>query len=365
MSCSACRTGRGATDGWFTVNGVPERQPSYNEKRETDVISQHLREQQIREEAADWAVRLSQGDPDPATAEALARWRQADPRHPEALAFAQATWDALGQLADEPAAGEPPRRRAAREAARPAPRTRRRWRWASGVAALLLVAVLGVDAGRPLLMPLLADYASGTGEVRRVTLPDGSEVELDSRSAIDVLYSDGERRVRLLAGEACFSVAPMGGDERRPFVVESAGGTTRALGTRFLVGERGQGAWVGVLEHSVAVNLEGVPGERVLSEGQSARYDRTQGIQPLLGLDLQRASSWRRGVLVFDRVPLAEVAEQLNRYRTRRLVVTDARLARREVSGVFRLDILDEALDTLTHELHAQRLDVPGATFLY
>ncbi|WP_240925411.1 FecR/PupR family sigma factor regulator, partial [Metapseudomonas otitidis] len=93
------------------MNGVPERQPSYNEKRETDVISQHLREQQIREEAADWAVRLSQGDPDPATAEALARWCQADPRHPEALAFAQATWDALGQLADEPAASDPPRRR--------------------------------------------------------------------------------------------------------------------------------------------------------------------------------------------------------------------------------------------------------------
>ncbi|WP_240924784.1 FecR/PupR family sigma factor regulator, partial [Metapseudomonas otitidis] len=43
------------------------------------MISQHLREQQIREEAADWAVRLSQGDPDPATAEALARWCQADP----------------------------------------------------------------------------------------------------------------------------------------------------------------------------------------------------------------------------------------------------------------------------------------------
>ncbi|WP_240924927.1 FecR family protein, partial [Metapseudomonas otitidis] len=259
------------------------------------------------------------------------------------------------------------RRRGPRQTARPTTRSRRRWRWrwASGVAALLLVTVLGVDVGRPLLLPLLADHASGTGEVRRVTLPDGSEVELDSRSAIDVLYSDGERRVRLLAGEACFSVAPMGGDERRPFVVESAGGTTRALGTRFLVGERGHGAWVGVLEHSVAVNLEGVPGERVLSEGQSARYDRTQGIQPLLGLDLQRASSWRRGVLVFDRVPLAEVAEQLNRYRTRRLVITDARLARREVSGVFRLDILDEALDTLTHELHAQRLDVPGATFLY
>ncbi|WP_338135458.1 FecR/PupR family sigma factor regulator, partial [Metapseudomonas otitidis] len=68
------------------MNGVPERQPSYNEKRETDVISQHLREQQIREEAADWAVRLSQGDPDPATAEALARWCQADPRHPRSEA---------------------------------------------------------------------------------------------------------------------------------------------------------------------------------------------------------------------------------------------------------------------------------------
>ena len=47
------------------------------------------------------------------------------------------------------------------------------------------------------------------------------------------------------------------------------------------------------------------------------------------------------------------------------MLITDSALARREVSGVFRLDILDEALDTLTHELKVSRLDLPGVTFLY
>ncbi|MCY1272136.1 Protein FecR [compost metagenome] len=355
------------TDG-LRCNASSDVSIHITRKRETDVISHDLREQEIRQEAAEWAVRLSAGSLSPEQALALERWQALDPRHTPALRFAEATWADLARLGAMPPAPAAPVIPLARP--RQASRRRSRLRWAGGVAAMLLLGVLGVEQGQQLLTPLLADHATAKGEIRAVTLPDGSVVELDTRSAIDIAYSGTERRIRLRSGDAVFDVAPMGPGETRPFVVESAGGTTRALGTQFVVSQDGSaGAWVGVLQHSVAVTLERPPAsgarEQVLKEGQSARYDERTGVEPLVGFDLQRATSWRRGMLVFERVPLARVAEQLNRYRPGRVLVADTALARRELSGVFLLDSLDEGLDSLAKELHASRLDLPGLTLLY
>ncbi|MNP73346.1 fec operon regulator FecR [compost metagenome] len=70
-------------------------------------------------------------------------------------------------------------------------------------------------------------------------------------------------------------------------------------------------------------------------------------------------------MLVFERQPLSEVVERLNHYRSGRLVVADAELARREVSGVFRLDNLDAAASVLSDELKAKRFEVAGLTLIY
>lgn len=328
-----------------------------------NVISHDLREQDIREAAADWAVWLDAaeaGSPRPAE---LERWLADDPRHAEALHYAQATWSMLGQLGHDEAPVAP------RAQVHVLPvRRRAALRWLASAAALVLLLV-SVQQGAQLMPSLLADHATGRGEIREVQLPDGSAAQLDTQSAIDLAYSASERRVRLLQGEAIFNVAPMVGEERRPFVVESRGGTTRALGTRFVVGERAdEGAWVGVLQHSVELKLEPSSASAnrhlVLQEGQAARYGQ-QGIEPLPGLDVQRAGSWQRGVLVFERVPLEQVAQRLNRYRAGWVVIADAQLAKREVSGVFRLDSLDDALSTVTRELHARRTDLPGVSLIY
>nr|WP_246883246.1 FecR domain-containing protein [Pseudomonas protegens] len=303
----------------------------------------------------------------------LAQWQAADPRHPQALVFARQTWEALGELRLDPelAATAPPRRQAARPAATiPRPRRRRRLVRAASVAMLVLAVALGWLQGPQALLYLQADYLTGKGEVRTVQLADGSQVELDSGSAIRLDYSGDKRQVQLLAGSAVFDVAPMAGEEKRPFIVQSAGGQTRALGTRFVVGrESAQQAWVGVLQHSVAVSLDAPAqrgaSERVLQEGQSVRYDPQSGVVALDGLDLQRATSWRRGVLVFDRQPLGLVVERLNRYRPGRVVLTNSALAQRQVSGVFRLDMLDAALVTLTQELQVQRFDLAGVSLIY
>jgi transmembrane sensor len=72
---------------------------------------------------------------------------------------------------------------------------------------------------------------------------------------------------------------------------------------------------------------------QLLQQGQALRYDQAHGVRLWPGRDLQRATDWQRGVLVFERQPLAEVVERLNRYRDGRLLVVDAALAQRQVSG--------------------------------
>ena len=335
--------------------------------------SQGPQERSITEAAADWAVRLHAGRLSAAEQVELEQWQARDSRHGPALRFAEQTWAALGELHLELDGGKPARRAApviAPEPARQVSRRRRKGRLAASAAALLLALGVGWLQGPQVMLRMQSDYLTAKGEIRTVQLADGSRVELDSASAISLDFTGQQRQVHLLAGSAVFDVAPMGAQETRPFVVQSAGGQTRALGTQFVVGrESDQQAWVGVLQHSVAVSVQAhVPkglGQRVLEEGQSARYNPQDGVVALDNVDLQRATSWRRGVLVFDRLPLADVIEQLNRYRPGRVLLTNSELAERQVSGVFRLDMLDAALSTLTQELQVQRFDLAGVSLIY
>ena len=319
----------------------------------------------ITEAAADWAVRLHAGALTDQEQAELRQWIARDSRHEAALRFAEQTWAALGEVhRDEtlhrqrpPATAAPVR----------GPRRRRPWRMAASVALLLVVAGVGWVRGPEALLQMQADYFTQKGEVRTVHLADGSSVQLDSASAIKLDFDGVQRRISLIKGSAIFDVAPMAGEEKRPFVVHSASGQTRALGTRFVVErEDDRQAWVGVLQHRVAVTLQALPQKAtVLKEGQAARYSPENGVVALDDFDLERATSWRRGVLIFDRLPLAKVIEQLNRYRPGKVVLTNADLGTREVSGVFRLDMLDTALGTLTEELQVQRFDLAGLSLIY
>ncbi|MCO3489237.1 DUF4880 domain-containing protein [Pseudomonas aeruginosa] len=282
-------------------------------------------QQQIRQQAAEWAIRLDGGDLDRSRREALDGWLAADPRHPAALALAQRTWKQLGSLAEPRTMVQTPVASAPRRAGG----RRKGWRgWAAAAAVLLALgsAWNERDAG----VSWLADHATGKGEVRILRLVDGSEVELDAQSAIDVAYDSRERRVRLLEGSAIFRAAPRAGRETRPFVVESAGGSTRALGTRFLVSRNDDGS-----------------------------------VQVPLGGRLDDLTSWRRGLLVFDEQPLGEVVARLNRYRPGHLLVAPGALAQRRVSGVFRVADLEASLQSISDELGVRSLGLAGVTLLY
>ena len=117
------------------------------------------------------------------------------------------------------------------------------------VLGLLGVLVLGWASVEQL--PLwMADQRTGVGERSQVVLADGSQVQLNSNSALDVKFDDQQRVIELLKGEMWVEVAK---DAQRPFVVRTDQGTATALGTRFLVQRAVDGSTVvTVIESTVA-----------------------------------------------------------------------------------------------------------------
>jgi transmembrane sensor len=193
-----------------------------------------------------------------------------------------------------------------------------------------------------LSLTLRSDHYAGAGETKRVTLADGSRVELDARSAIALHFSPQERRLTLLEGEAWFEVAP---DPSRPFVVAAGGGTVTALGTAFDVALRRGETEVTVAEHSVAVASGGRT--IVVGQGESSAYTPQAAAQEPQKTDVARATSWRQGALIFENAPLGEVVEALSRYHRGHVLFADPSLRARRVSGVFGSNDPREALEEI------------------
>ena len=120
-----------------------------------------------------------------------------------------------------------------------------------GLGALLAgsgYALRGTDAWRG----ATADY-SGTGEIRALTLPDGTRLTLSTGTAIDLRFDANARLVLLLAGEILVATAPDPAATPRPFRVRGRHGTVQALGTRFTVREDDEDARVAVFEGAVEI----------------------------------------------------------------------------------------------------------------
>ncbi|SES12074.1 FecR family protein [Sphingobium sp. YR768] len=267
----------------------------------------------------------------------LAAWLAADPRHARAFAEMEAVWADLGGVQaalDVRASLTPPRyshRRLSWRRQRPGkPR-----RWVPvAVAASLAMLVVGAVQDWP--TRLQSDAMTATGERRTVGLPDGSRVQLNTASAIAFDYRADRRVIRLLKGEALFTVAA---DPSRPFTVEAGGGSTTALGTRFLVRDLGESTRVTVTEHSVRVAYpEGQTAQTRIREGQSLLYGPGRGLGTAMPVNAGDAEAWTQGVLVFENRPLSEVVAELGRYHPGYVRLIGADMQSRRVSGVFSID---------------------------
>nr|MBP8827156.1 FecR domain-containing protein [Nitrospira sp.] len=225
--------------------------------------------------------------------------------------------------------------------------TSRSWRRVAALAAsLVLVAGIGLWITTAWLP--FGDYRTAVGEVRTVTLADGSIVQLNTDTALSVSITEHGRRLTLHRGEAFFTVAP---DAARPFEVEAGRGAIRALGTAFNVRTGSDRTTVTVTEHSIRIRL-GKETSAEVHAGERLRYRPDGWIDPIETADMDRALAWRHHRLIFENQPLPEVLAELARYRSGRLVILrDESLKTLPVTGSFDTERLDHLLPAIEESL--------------
>ncbi|MBM7333009.1 FecR domain-containing protein [Alloalcanivorax marinus] len=295
----------------------------------------------VARQAARWFLRGREQALDADARAELARWRARAPEHERA-------WQRALRLA-ETFQSIP-----AELGMRTLDRRRRLDRRAAlkHLALLIGTAPAAYLAGRAL--PLArwgASYRTAVGERRTLVLEDGTRVDLNTDSALDVSFDGGQRLLNLHGGEI---LVTSGGPDPadRPLRVRTGEGLMQALGTRFLVRRTRPGqSELAVFEGAVAVRpgAGGAPSPgRVLRAGQATRFDRL-GLEPDRPAAESRAA-WTRGRLVADDLPLDHFLAELGRYRAG-FVQCDDRAARLRITGTFQLDHGDRILAALPDTL--------------
>lgn len=282
------------------------------------------------DEALTWFARLQDSKAGPEVRRAFAAWHDASPEHAEAYARVADLWqspvlnDALAHYAAIPL-----------PVARPRPL--RPW---AAAACLLLAMGWGLHAGG-LIDRWRADYATVTGEQRRIVLADGSQVTLNTDTAL-VSHFDGERRgIRILRGEAYFEVKP---DSARPFIVAAADATVQVVGTRFTV--RAGSATQVAVESGIVACAAGTGATLRLTAGQQAAIS-AHGVEKRSAADSLPAFAWLQGRLIFQDRPLAEVVAELDRYHPGVIYLAGGKLAATRITGNYKLGDTDAVIRNL------------------
>ena len=320
----------------------------------------------VRAEAAAWVARLHGPNRTPHVEAGLRRWLADDPEHAAAFELLTDTWEKSARLRRRPleqvASWERPGFRIS------FPRA------ALAAAATVVLAVLAT------VFYLHTDaVTTGVGELRTLTLDDGSRVHLNTDTRIRVYYDKQTRHVSLERGEALFEVAKR---PDWPFIVTAGGREIKALGTEFVVRRDRKRLSVMLMEGKVTVSpveLQGgatqasslgathgtegqskgsppetetftlVPGDRVTFVGSATpTLDRPAP---------ERITAWLRGEVALDNTSLADAVAEMNRYSHQRIVADDPELAAIRVSGIFKAGDLVNFAQAVTRMYHVKVLN--------
>lgn len=305
------------------------------------MTSQPPSAERLLEEACDWVGKMHSGQFGPDAQQQLAEWRATDASHEQAWQKAQALWLGMEQLRGRTIPGAEPllTERHRKPAARGRHSHARHAFLAAACCAGLAVSLATYYPPRL----WQADHLTDKGEQRKIILADGSQLTLNSGSAIDLHFDGTVRRVELLQGEAFFEVAK---DANRPFIVSTDDREIRAVGTAFDVLRLAGRTDVELVEGIVELE-DGTHKQRArLLAGQTASIG-VSGIELQPPRPSENMALWRDGLLQFDGLPLDAAVAQINRYRPGKVVLLNQALAETRISGLFRLDALDQAVASL------------------
>jgi len=310
----------------------------------------------VAREAAEWLVRLSDSECTREEREEFIAWLRRSNLHVEeflriseltgTLAHYQ-SWpdDSVADLIASARAGDSAGVVRIGTSSRPdmqlsessGPATRGRWRVFLALAASLAIVTLAVGVVAGMFDWGSKTYVTNAGEMRSITLEDGSVVDLNTRSRLRARFTATERRLQLLAGEAIFNVAT---NPRRPFRVLAGSSEIVAMGTQFNVDAHDSRTVVTVLEGRVRVanntdaRSQGA-GPMELGRGEQAVIARHQPPKRIPGADTAKATAWTERRLFFEGATLADIAAEFARYNDKIIRIDSQALAVRRITGVF------------------------------
>ncbi|CUJ16548.1 fec operon regulator FecR [Achromobacter xylosoxidans] len=313
----------------------------------------------LRREAEQWWLRLRDRDATRGDAEAFRQWRASSPAHGRAWDEVARLWQEMGPAlaraaAREPGLAHPPARRAGHAPRHPGRRAFFGTALAAGGAALAVWPPLSLW---PSLLEFSADFRTGTAEQRELALADGLRVQMNTQTRINRRAAEGGgAAIELVAGEAQVQ-AGVG----EAVAVYAGAGVTHARQARLNLRYTRPQVCVTCLEGRVDVELNGR--RQTLAQGQQLYYDQA-GLREVAVADLGEVEGWRSGSLSFSGQTLAEVVDEINRYRPGRVLLRNAELATRRVRMRFAINETDLALRMLRDLYGAQLTRLPGGIVL-
>ncbi|MBI2511627.1 MAG: FecR domain-containing protein [Opitutae bacterium] len=317
--------------------------------------------------ASAWLARRDRGFT-PAEQDAYLQWRREDERHAIAVARLEKAWSALDTLAE----WRPEHSQKPNPDLLAVPR-RRIWRATGALLALAAAVALAFVIFKPFDATPATVQVARQSELR--TLADGSVVELNKDAEITVDYSAAERNIKLLRGEAYFTVAK---NPDRPFIVTAGGVRVRAVGTVFNVRLSGSDVDVLVTEGKVRIDPPkpeepGVSG--ALNAALVGARERTTvnaavptplapEVVEATGDEIESTLAWQGVRIKFRDTPLDEAVAEFNRYnKETRIVIADRRIAKIPLRGNFRADNAD-AFVRLAQEILGVHVDQEDGRYI-
>jgi transmembrane sensor len=308
-----------------------------------------------------WLMHLRSGKATPEDAQAYKRWCD---EHPEMAATLRETWSTLRAVADDIAREDAMSGEAWtgntgwKRAFHPKRRAFVGFAVAAGASWLALRPPLQLW---PAVSDFAADYRTGTGEQRQVALSDRVTVEMNTQTRINVPAPKvNEHGIDLLAGEAeIVAVTPLPGRIAPIQSVVVAAGRARMQAdiARFNVRRTGEHVCVTCVSGSIA--FDHPQGQLTILADQQVVYD-DRNVRRVAGVDLSAATAWRRGKLVFNDVPVADVVDEINRYRPGKVILRNAQLGRNQLQAQFPIARLDEVIDMFAKLYGAHITRLPG-----
>ena len=321
----------------------------------------------IDSEAADWLVKLDGGELSTKDRHALRAWLSEAPEHARALKRLASIWSDMDIILNDLPDTHQPKTRNILSFLPPKNRL-------SHAFVVVFVGLIGLSVWLYFTVdqPSTVETTFHTTEVGRQHVEqfsDGSMAHLNTDSIVETEYSDSNRIVRLLRGEAMFDVVH---DPIRPFIVYAGNQQVKVVGTKFIVRLTSENILVTVTDGQVQLSRRqkavsgtaanhGTGGQEqeviLVKEGEEVEIGNkveTPEVKEVTDEELDLRFSWTSGQLVFRNERLEQVIREISRYVPAQIIIEDHDLKDVRISGRFEIGDTDALLEAIEVSFNVQ-----------